>query len=167
MKTTIKCASWISEKFPARIKVATSTIKPGRAKPGPTKSKEMKDKTIKAAGIRNLSVETKRCALNGHGHRTSTMIEGERIHRTSFEHRAADIRATEFHPNRRPAPRMIVEKVVFTIEEHLKAQQQIELRARELWRVGGCRPDTTLQDWLDAEREVLQKFIWDYARRHA
>jgi len=65
------------------------------------------------------------------------------------------------------SPRMIVERVVFTNEEHLGVQQQIERRARELWCAGGCRPDTSLIDWLQAEREVLQRFIWEYARRHA
>jgi hypothetical protein len=62
---------------------------------------------------------------------------------------------------------MIAEKVIFTAEEHLKAQQQIEWRARELWRAEGCRDGTALGDWLQAEREVLEQFIWAYARRDA
>jgi hypothetical protein len=62
---------------------------------------------------------------------------------------------------------MIAEKVIFTAEEHLKTQQQIERRARELWCAGGCRDGTALGDWLQAEREVLEQFIWAYARRDA
>jgi len=68
---------------------------------------------------------------------------------------------------RKLSPDLIVERVVFTVEEHLEAQQQIERRALALWCAGGCRPGTTLTDWLEAEREVLGQFIWAYARRHA
>jgi hypothetical protein len=67
---------------------------------------------------------------------------------------------------RRPSPSLIVERVVFTAEEHFKAQDQIEQLARELWRSRGCRDGTALEDWLQAEREVLVRFIWSYARRH-
>src|SRR5580700_9803376 len=62
---------------------------------------------------------------------------------------------------------MIVEKVIFTAEEHLKVQEQIERRARELWCAGGCRHGTALNDWLQAEREVLEQFIRVCARRHS
>jgi hypothetical protein len=62
---------------------------------------------------------------------------------------------------------MIAEKVIFTAEEHLKTQQQIEQRAREIWCAGGCGDGTALGDWLQAEREVLEQFIWAYARRDA
>jgi hypothetical protein len=55
--------------------------------------------------------------------------------------------------------------VGFTSEEHLGVQEQIERRARELWAVGGCRQGTALNDWLKAEREVLEQFIRVYARR--
>ena len=62
---------------------------------------------------------------------------------------------------------MITGRVVFTIEEHLGVQQQIERRARELWCAGGFCRSTALNDWLRAESEVLEQFIWSYARRHA
>src|SRR5579859_6221788 len=68
---------------------------------------------------------------------------------------------------RKLSPGMVVERVVFTGEEHLEAQRQIERRAREIWRAGGCRCGAALNDWLQAEREVLEQFIWGYARRHA
>jgi hypothetical protein len=57
--------------------------------------------------------------------------------------------------------------LVFTAEEHLGVQEQIERRARELWSVGGCRRDTALNDWVQAEREVLEHFIRACARRHS
>jgi hypothetical protein len=62
---------------------------------------------------------------------------------------------------------LIPERVVFTAEEHLGAQRQIEGRAHELWCAGGCRHGTTLSDWLQAESEILGQFTWVYARRHA
>jgi len=65
------------------------------------------------------------------------------------------------------SPGRIVEGLVFTMEEHLRVQQQIERRARELWCAGGCRQGTALNDWLQAEREVLEQFIRAYARRHS
>jgi len=55
----------------------------------------------------------------------------------------------------------------FTSGEHLGVQEQIERRARELWSVGGCRHGTALNDWLQAEREVLEQFIRVCARRHS
>jgi DUF2934 family protein len=57
--------------------------------------------------------------------------------------------------------------VGFTSGEHLGVQEQIERRARELWCAGGCRHDTTLNDWLQAEREVLEQFTRVCARRHS
>lgn len=57
--------------------------------------------------------------------------------------------------------------VVFTSEEHLRVQEQIERRARELWCAGGRRHGTALNDWLQAEREVLEQFIRICARRHS
>src|SRR5258706_6966483 len=57
--------------------------------------------------------------------------------------------------------------VVFTSGEHLGVQEQIERRARELWCAGGCRHGTALNDWLRAEREVLEQFIGACARRHS
>ena len=57
--------------------------------------------------------------------------------------------------------------MVFTAEEHLGVQEQIERRARQLWCVGGCRHGTALNDWLRAEREVLEQFIRVCVRRHS
>ena len=48
---------------------------------------------------------------------------------------------------------------VFTVAEHLKVQMQIEQRAYELWLSGGSHQDTALDNWLKAEREVLEEFI--------
>jgi hypothetical protein len=68
---------------------------------------------------------------------------------------------------REPSPSLIVERVAFTIGEHFEVQQQIERRARELWCLQGCQDGSALNDWLQAEREVLEHFIWAYARRRA
>jgi hypothetical protein len=57
--------------------------------------------------------------------------------------------------------------VGFTSGEHLGVQEQIERRARELWFRGGCRHGTALNDWVQAEREVLERFILACARRHS
>ncbi len=65
------------------------------------------------------------------------------------------------------SPSRLVEGVVFTMEEHLRVQQQIERRARQLWCAGGCRQGTALNDWCQAEREVLEQFIRTYARRRS
>ena len=51
---------------------------------------------------------------------------------------------------------------VFTVADHLKVQMQIERRAHELWLAGGSRQDTALDNWLNAEREVLEEFIQAY-----
>lgn len=48
---------------------------------------------------------------------------------------------------------------VFTVADHLKVQMEIEQRAHELWLTGGSRQDTSLDNWLRAEREVLEDFI--------
>src|SRR5690242_5882542 len=48
---------------------------------------------------------------------------------------------------------------VFTVADHLKVQMQIEQRAHELWLAGGSRQDTALNNWLKAEREVVEEFI--------
>jgi hypothetical protein len=39
---------------------------------------------------------------------------------------------------------------------------QIERRAHELWLAGGSHLDTALDNWLNAEREVLEEFIQAY-----
>jgi DUF2934 family protein len=57
------------------------------------------------------------------------------------------------------SPARIVEGVVFRVEEHFRVQQQIERRANELWRAGGCRHGTALNDWLQAESEVVEQFV--------
>ena len=54
------------------------------------------------------------------------------------------------------------EAPLFTVEDHLRVQQQIEARANELWREGGCCDPSALSDWLRAEREVLGQFVLDY-----
>jgi hypothetical protein len=48
---------------------------------------------------------------------------------------------------------------VFTVADHLKVQREIEQRAHELWLAGGYRQNTALENWLNAEREVLGDFI--------
>ena len=89
-------------------------------------------------------------------------------HRTGSQLRTVNSWARPgFHQMRKSSPGMIVERVVFTAEEHLEAQRQIERRAGELWCAGGCRRGAALNDWLQAEREVLEQFIWAYARGHA
>jgi len=90
------------------------------------------------------------------------------IYRTVSQHRTADtLLRSEPRQSRELPPAMIVERVVFTTGEHFRAQKRIERRARELWYAGGCRPGTALNDWLQAEREILEQFIWAYARGHA
>ena len=51
---------------------------------------------------------------------------------------------------------------LFTVEDHLRVQQQIEARANELWREGGCADGEALRDWLRAEHEVLEQFVLAY-----
>ena len=68
---------------------------------------------------------------------------------------------------REPSPSLIVDRVAFTAGEHLEVEQQIERRARELWCLQGCQDGSALDDWLQAEREVLEHFIWAYARGRA
>jgi hypothetical protein len=58
-------------------------------------------------------------------------------------------------------------EVVFTAEEHMKVQHQIEECAHALWRAGGCRNDCDLSDWLMAECIVLEQFILAYAHQQA
>jgi Protein of unknown function (DUF2934) len=47
----------------------------------------------------------------------------------------------------------------FTVTDHLKVQEQIEQRAYELWLAGGSRQNGALDNWLNAEHEVLENFI--------
>jgi hypothetical protein len=58
------------------------------------------------------------------------------------------------------------EAPVFTADDHLWVQVQIEKRAHERWRAGGCREGMALSDCFQAEGEVLKQFILIFARRH-
>ena len=55
---------------------------------------------------------------------------------------------------------------LFTVDDHLRVQHQIEVRANELWRAGGCREDSAFSDWLRAECEVLEQFVLAYNAQH-
>jgi post-segregation antitoxin (ccd killing protein) len=55
--------------------------------------------------------------------------------------------------------RMMKLQVSLTAEEHLQVQREIERRAHELWHAGGCRQTASLNDWLQAEREIMEKFL--------
>jgi len=57
------------------------------------------------------------------------------------------------------------EAPLFTMDDHLHVQQQIEERAYELWRAGGRCDHAALSDWLRAEREVLEQFVLAYPLR--
>jgi len=46
-------------------------------------------------------------------------------------------------------------------------QQQIEARAKEIWRGEGCCDGAALSHWLQAEREVLEQFVLDYDARQS
>ena len=48
---------------------------------------------------------------------------------------------------------------VFTVADHLKVQLQIEQLAYELWRARGCRKEGALDNWRQAEGDVLEEFI--------
>ena len=54
----------------------------------------------------------------------------------------------------------------FTVADHLKVQMEIEQRAHELWLAEGSRQDTSLDNWLRAEREKLEEFIQAYEKGH-
>jgi hypothetical protein len=56
---------------------------------------------------------------------------------------------------------------VFTADDHLWVQVQIEKRAHERWRAGGCREGMALSDWFQAEGEVLEQFILAFTQRHS
>jgi len=55
---------------------------------------------------------------------------------------------------------------VFTVADHLKVQMQIEQRAHELWLAEGAHENTALDNWINAEREVLEEFIQAYKNSH-
>ena len=48
---------------------------------------------------------------------------------------------------------------VFTIDDHLRVQQQIEKRAYAIWQARSRQQDTALDDWVRAEHEVLEDLI--------
>jgi hypothetical protein len=48
---------------------------------------------------------------------------------------------------------------VFTTDDHLRVQQQIEKRAYEIWQARCPQQDTALDDWVRAEHEVLEDCI--------
>ena len=58
------------------------------------------------------------------------------------------------------------EAPLFTVDDHLRVQHQIELRANEFWRAGGCSEHSALSNWLRAERKVLEEFVLAYNARH-
>jgi len=118
----------------------------------------MTNKFHKATDVHLQSTETKRVVLNSHIHQAPKKVKGNvTAHEIT---RPADALC-----DRREHP-MFAERIVFTVEEHLRAQEQIERLAHDLWSAGGCRHGTALNDWLEAEREVLEQFIGAYARRH-
>jgi hypothetical protein len=47
----------------------------------------------------------------------------------------------------------------FTIEEHLRVQQQIEARAYRLWRAHLDAAGNVFNHWLKAEFDVLTEFV--------
>jgi len=98
----------------------------------------MKSKSHKVNGVRHLPAESEETALNRRIHQMSELPPGS-----------------------------IAEGVVFRVEEHLRAQQQTERRAHELWCARGCRDGTALSDWLQAESEVLEEFIGAYVRERS
>ena len=57
--------------------------------------------------------------------------------------------------------------VIFTAEEHLVVQEQIERRAHEIWGLGGYCHGTALNDWVKAECEIVENFILACARSHS
>lgn len=46
---------------------------------------------------------------------------------------------------------------VLAVEQHLRVQTQIEQRARQLWLAAVSRPVAAANDWLRAEREVVNE----------
>lgn len=46
--------------------------------------------------------------------------------------------------------------IILATAQHIRAQTQIEQRAQQIWFAGNDRPENTLDNWLRAEREVVQ-----------
>lgn len=57
--------------------------------------------------------------------------------------------------------------VVLAAEKHLRAQTNIEQRARQLWLSRGCRPVGDLGDWLRAECVEVQKLCQALLNRNS
>jgi hypothetical protein len=48
--------------------------------------------------------------------------------------------------------------VGLSAEDHARIQEQITIRAYELWQQAGCPHGNDKSHWLQAEREVLTQF---------
>jgi hypothetical protein len=70
---------------------------------------------------------------------------------------SADIPQRRFASRQPVSPARTQNK--FTIEEHLRVQQEIEERAHRFWFANGCAQNSALNDWLKAENELLAEFI--------
>jgi len=71
-----------------------------------------------------------------------------------------DVRPQACHPSRHAENIQLIythlpPAVILAVREHLRAQTQIEQRARQLWLARGCCQGRALDDWLRAEREVI------------
>src|SRR5271163_2447994 len=131
MKTAINSPAGTSGKFTREITCLSTGTNSRRAHVGrQTIAKRVKIKLHKVTGVRHLPEKGGPAMRNGHIDRMG-----------------------------KPSPGRIVEGVVCRVEEHCRVQQQIERRANELWCAGGCRHGTALNDWLQAEREVVEQFI--------
>ena len=40
-------------------------------------------------------------------------------------------------------------------ESHLEMEKRIQLRAHEIWKARGCQAGQELENWLEAEREIV------------
>jgi hypothetical protein len=49
-----------------------------------------------------------------------------------------------------------------TVEEHLRVQKKIEMRAYAVWNSSGRPSDTALRDWLQAQDEVIAEFCQEH-----
>jgi Protein of unknown function (DUF2934) len=54
--------------------------------------------------------------------------------------------------------------IIPDMEQHLRVQTQIQQRAQQLWLAGNNRLEDTLENWLRAEREVMQEVCSTLAR---
>lgn len=65
------------------------------------------------------------------------------------------------------SPKRINAVVNLTRDEHLQVQKEIERRAHELWNAAGCRQTASLNDWIEAEHEVMEQFLQFRLRRNS